>query len=226
MKAAFSSVNKIQLLDICHKLELSSVLISWIDSFLTNRKLKLAFDNEIMNNSVSINAEIPQDSSILSILFLIYISQLFKCNSNLAVRLISYIDNIAIVVLSKIIQENCKLLQYTARKLINWRKNHYIEFDMKKTELIHFSHSNKSLKYSVRIMNNSIFSKEMVRWLGIWLDRKLSFKIHVEKRIAVITRMFYSISRLANTERDLSFQAMRQLYIACIVSIADYGVPI
>ena len=38
--------------------------------------------------------------------------------------------------------------------------------------------------------------------------------------------MFYSISRLANTERDLSFQAMRRLYIACITSIADYEVPV
>src|SRR5947207_14736672 len=33
------------------------------------------------------------------------------------------------------------------------------------------------------------------------------------------------IERLSNTERGLSFQAMRQLYIACISSVADYGVP-
>ena len=38
--------------------------------------------------------------------------------------------------------------------------------------------------------------------------------------------MFHAISRLANTERGLSFQAMRKLYIACITSIADYGVSI
>jgi len=38
--------------------------------------------------------------------------------------------------------------------------------------------------------------------------------------------MFYSISKLANTERELSFQALRQLYIACVVSVADYGVPV
>ncbi len=38
--------------------------------------------------------------------------------------------------------------------------------------------------------------------------------------------MFYLISRLANTERKLSFQAMRRLYIACVASIADYGVSI
>ena len=40
------------------------------------------------------------------------------------------------------------------------------------------------------------------------------------------TRIFHQIERLSNTERGLSFQAMRQLYIACTCSVADYGVPI
>src|SRR6266516_953931 len=98
---------------------------------------------------------------------------------------------------------------------------------MKKTELIHFDSSRKimnSRKYSVFLMNNRIFPQEIVKLLGIWFDRKLSFKTHVEKRIAAASRMFYSISRLANTERGLSFQAMRRLYIACVALIADYRV--
>ena len=226
VKKAFPTVDKDQLLDICYKLQLSSVLINWIDSFLTNRKMKLAFDGEIMNNSVSINAGIFQGSPVSPILFLIYISQLFKSNSNLSVRMISYIDDIFLVVSSKTIQENCRILQNAVKKLINWGNNHYIEFDMKKTELIHFDYSNKSLKCPVKIMKTSIFPKEVVKWLGIWFDRKLSFKVHVEKRIAAASRMFYSISKLANTERGLSFQALRQLYIACVVSVADYGVPV
>ena len=45
-------------------------------------------------------------------------------------------------------------------------------------------------------------------------------------KISIIIRIFYQITRLFNTERDLSFQAMRQLYIVCITSVADYGVPI
>src|SRR6266487_4912943 len=48
----------------------------------------------------------------------------------------------------------------------------------------------------------------------------------MEKRVAQATRIFHQIKRLSNTERGLSFQAIRQLYIACITSIADYGVPI
>ena len=38
--------------------------------------------------------------------------------------------------------------------------------------------------------------------------------------------MFMQIERLSNTERELSFQAMKQLYIACMSSVADYEVPV
>jgi len=138
----------------------------------------------------------------------------------------SYMDDIALVAASKSVHENCQMLQKAAEQLINWGTSHHIQFDMKKTELIHFDHSDKSLKKSVKIMKNRIFPQEIVRWLGVWFDRKLSFKYHVEKRIADASRMFYSISRLANTERDLSFQAMRRLYITCITSIADYEVSV
>jgi len=99
---------------------------------------------------------------------------------------------------------------------------------VKKTELIHFNNSKKSMnrKHSVKFMNNRIFPQELVRYLGVWFDKKLSFKAHVEKRIAAANRMFHSISRLANTERELSFHVFRKLYIACITSVADYEVSV
>ena len=99
---------------------------------------------------------------------------------------------------------------------------------MEKTELIHF-HSKRIINYqdyTIQIGNMRIEPKNLVRWLGIWLDFKLNFKEHVEKKIADATKVFHQITKLSNTERGLSFQAMRQLYIACIVSIADFGVPI
>ena len=99
---------------------------------------------------------------------------------------------------------------------------------MEKTELIHF-HSKRIINYqdyTIQIGNMWIESKNLVRWLDIWVDSKLNFKEHVEKKIADATRVFHQITRLSNTERNLSFQTMRQLYIACIVSIADFEVSI
>ena len=48
----------------------------------------------------------------------------------------------------------------------------------------------------------------------------------MEKKITQTLKVLNQIERLSNTKRGLSFQAIRQLYIACISSIADYGVPV
>src|SRR6266545_1097241 len=55
---------------------------------------------------------------------------------------------------------------------------------------------------------------------------KTKFQETYEKKITQATRIFHQIKRLSNTERGLSFQTIRQLYITYITSIADYGVPI
>jgi hypothetical protein len=81
----------------------SSACISWIHLFLSERKIKLAFNNKIINNLTNLYIEISQNLSVSSILFLIYISQLFKNNLKLAARLISYSDNIIIIVSLKTI---------------------------------------------------------------------------------------------------------------------------
>ena len=44
--------------------------------------------------------------------------------------------------------------------------------------------------------------------------------------MAQTIRIFHQIKRLFNIERGLLFQVIRQLYIACIILIADYGVLI
>ena len=94
---------------------------------------------------------------------------MFKSNSHLNVRFSSYSDDIAIVAASRTIQENCNKLQHAAEQLIKWGKSHNIQFDMKKTELIHFDNSHKSMKYSVKFksINEIIKPQELVRYLGI-----------------------------------------------------------
>ena len=74
---------------------------------------------------------------------------------------------------------------------------------MKKTELIHF-HLKRIINYqdyTIQIGNMRIEPKNLVKWLGIWLNSKLNFKEHVEKKIANTTRVFYQIARLFNIKK-------------------------
>jgi hypothetical protein len=95
--------------------------------------------------------------------------------------------------ISDTLEENCLILQDLADKLIQWGKENRIEFDKEKTELIHF-YKDKEDKpdLSIKLSNSlTIELKSKVKWLGIWFDRKLSFKTHVEKAIAKANRVFH-----------------------------------
>jgi ribonuclease HI len=119
-------------------------------------------------------------------------------------------------------------LKKAAEKIFQKGNENCIQFDPDKTELIHFHKTRNSndSQLGIKFPNFEVKPKLCVKWLGMYLDSKLNFKTHVEKRINEATQIFYQITRLSNTEKGLSFQAMKQLYMACITTIADYGVQI
>ena len=85
------------------------------------------------------------------------------------------------------------MLELAAGKLLQLQGQNNIQFDMEKTELIHF-HSKRIDNYQdyiVRIGDIQVEPKNLIRGLGVWLDSKLNFKEHVEKKIADATRVFY-----------------------------------
>ena len=99
-----------------------------------------------------------------------------------------------------------------------------ISFNISKTELIYFYSKRTTIEEGLKLGDVEISPKPLVRWLGVFLDSKLTFKQHVEIRISKAKEAFYLIRRLGNTQRGLSLQALRQLYIACITTIADYRI--
>src|SRR6266704_1835125 len=99
-----------------------------------------------------------------------------------------------------------------------------ISFNIGKIELIHFYNKHTTIEKGLKLGDIGISPKPLVRWLGVFLDSKLTFKQHIEIKISKAKAAFYLIKRLGNTQRGLSLQALRQLYIACVTTIADYGV--
>ena len=87
---------------------------------MSNRRVALAFDNK-KDDMKAIETGILQSSSILSILFLIYLRPLFdKIKKQYAsTLLLSYIDDVSILVSNKNVKQNISMLRdiiYTAFK--------------------------------------------------------------------------------------------------------------
>jgi hypothetical protein len=133
-------------------------------------------------------------------------------------------DDFAIIVTLNSAKSNCKKLEGIALELISRAKEATISFNTSKIELIHFYRKRTTIEEGLKLGDVEIPPKLLVRWLGVFLDSKLTFKQYVEIRISKAKAAFYLIRRLGNTQRGLSLQALRQLYIACITTIADYRI--
>jgi len=232
VKGAFDNVSRTHLLLILQSFGFQTPVLNWIDSFLSDRYLGLTFDGQ-RQQLLPVNTGIPQGSPISPILFLFYLTNLFKdlrpSSLTPQLRSPSYIDDIALVVTGPSEVANSRALEVAARRAWSWAADNVIVFDDPKTELIHFHNktSNYTRNSPVTLPHGTVISpSEHIRWLGVWLDWKLLFNYYVQQKTAAATRAFNLISRLSNSEWRLSAPAMRELYYTCITPIADYGAEI
>ncbi len=97
---------------------------------------------------------------------MIYIRNLFQ---DLESKDISYINNINLVASSESIEQNYEILKKTTIRIFEKRANNLIQFNLKKTELIHF-HSKRNIDKNVNIYfseNYLVEAKPTVKWLKI-----------------------------------------------------------
>ena len=131
---------------------------------MNNRYVQLAFD-ENKQEKTRVEIEISQESSISSILFLIYIRDIFSEINSMQIRSSSYVDDIGLVASSETIEENCLMLENAAEKLLQLQNHNNIQFNMEKIELIHF-HTKRLIdnnNFSISIRNNQIQLKNLIR---------------------------------------------------------------
>ena len=166
VKEAFNHVSTERLIAILYKLKMSDQLIRWVRSFMSDRKIELAFD-EKKQTARAISIEISQESLISSILFSIYIRFLFSKIRNEVkdanIKMSNFIDDVTIEIESKSAKQNCKVLTEIVQKVFQWADQNAVKFDDEKSKLIHFQLLNKS---RVTVWNEMkwvflLFQKEM-----------------------------------------------------------------
>ncbi|KID94004.1 Ribonuclease H-like protein, partial [Metarhizium majus ARSEF 297] len=95
-----------------------------------------------------------------------------------------YADGTNILCTGQSLEETSRIASEYLQELVSWGAANGILFDPEKTEVMHFSLRRRETVLPVRHGDVEKQPETAMRWLDLWLDRKLTFKTHVEKRTA------------------------------------------
>ncbi|KAI1003104.1 hypothetical protein K3495_g5101 [Podosphaera aphanis] len=98
-----------------------------------------------------------------------------------------------------------------------------ITFEISKSELMHFCKKKEPMSNTITLGNLTLEPKPLIKWLGVWLQYKLSVKTHVDKRLLPAQGALQRFIQLSSKSKGLGFNALRQLYLSCIIFVLDYG---
>ncbi|RAL58046.1 hypothetical protein DID88_009541 [Monilinia fructigena] len=129
VKGAFDAVLPGRLINRLREQGWPNNLVKWIQSFATNRYIKIRLDGET-GPKTALNCGLPQGSPISPILFMLYIAPIFWMGNPM--KRFGYADDIALLASSDCLQENCEVLQANMQEALDWGKSEGITFDPKK----------------------------------------------------------------------------------------------
>lgn len=124
-----------------------------------------------------------------------------------------------------------KNLECIARDTLRWGPENKAEFEISKTEVLLFSRRrevlNAARNVTVNIVDQRFAIKQgATKWLGFWLDSKLSSKTHSETRLASATEALQRISGLSKSKDSSPMRLMRRIAVGAVTSVALYGAEI
>ena len=229
ISGAFDTVNHTRLLATLREMGYPRWLVLWTRDWLTGREATLLFDGKTAAPT-AIRAGVPQGSPLSPVLFILYISSLYKQlkdeHPHLAIT--GFADDTNLLVFGRNPEANVRQLEAAWETCMRWADSRGMKFAPEKSELIHFNKGRRQWTNQLELTNpgggtSPVRPKESARFLGVWLDRKLNWKAHLAAVEKKLRTQSYALSRLAASTWGLGLAKAREVYTKCIRSALAYG---
>ena len=120
----------------------------------------------------------PQGSTLGPLLFLIYVNDMRNCSDLL--KFIQFADDTTLMYRNKCIKQLSSTLEIEGNKVTKWLSVNRLIINLTKTHSMLFTNKLGNLTLRLKINNIYLEDKAETCFLGIVIDRKLTWKQHVQ----------------------------------------------
>lgn len=194
-------------------------------SYLSERKCILTVNSMQIERNISKGC--PQGSCCGPGLWNVQYDSLLNQKYKECTKVIAFADDVLILVKGKNTLEIENKANIEMRKISKWATDNKISFNRTKTQVMLVSRQKPKNQQVLNIYLNNvkINQKEVMKYLGIFIDKRYRFNQHIEHIAEKCTKLIHALSKSAKINWGLRSDVMRIIYKGAMLPLLSYGVP-
>ena len=163
---------------------------------------------------------LPQGSVLSPILFNLYTADIHTLTS---FKIVQYADDFCIYTQNKNYDRGITDIATAFQKTSDWSRNNGFEISPEKSSLVVFSRHNTPNTNFVVLNDTQVAFRKEVKYLGVILDKKLSWKNHIDNLTTRCEKGLNFLRSVTKTWWGCDITTALVFYKSYIRSILDYG---
>ena len=223
LSKAFDTIEHQILLKKLELYGIRGVALSWFESYLTNRKLRVkcrttSNSNEVLSDEYAVNYGTPQGSCLGPLIFLIFVNDLTLHLDN--TECVQFADDTSLIFTHRNLVYLNYLVESQLSAIQDWFYANRLTLNADKSSYLLYSNSKiANNKFTVNLNGVTLPRVNQAKLLGTWIDDKLTWDYHVT---TLLNKLKCGIGMLRRSKHLLTVKSKKLLYFGQIQSNLNY----
>lgn len=219
---AFSNVTFNSVVSACKEHHIDETTAGWILKMLKSRIVNSYLGSTKV--SVLVSKGCPQGGVLPPLLYILVKDSVLKTLNDMGYNSHSFADDLAVILIGKFISSLCELMQHAFALIENWCTDHEQMANPDKTKIVLFTKRRQIQGFKApKLFGKEIHLSNSAKILGVIIDAKLNFNLHIHDRINKATATLWQCRRTFGKTWGLNAKILMWIYKSVVRPMFSYG---